>query len=134
LRAELAGKTDYFLTFAPLMLKALNPYYLIVLLVAVASLVFAKINKHSFYHHYFKVIEEVEVRNSQAILASIPTWVEAKITTLASKVQQLISVVIPALLISLFLPIIGFLFLFRPEVWPRLSTRLYRRLHPALAP
>ncbi len=26
-----------------------------------------KINKVNFYHHYFRVIEEVEIRNSQAL-------------------------------------------------------------------
>lgn len=27
---------------------------------------FQKINKHDFYHHYFRVIAEIHVRNSQA--------------------------------------------------------------------
>jgi hypothetical protein len=114
--------------------KALNPYYLTVLLVAIASLIFAKINKHSFYHHYFKVIEEVEVRNSQAVPVVVSSWVEGSVQQLIAGVQRLISSLIPSVNQSLLLPLIGFLFIFRPEVWPRLSTRLYRRLHPALAP
>lgn len=116
------------------MQKAFNPYYLIVLLVAIASLIFAKINKHSFYHHYFKVIEEVEVRNSQAVLGNVSTWTEEVVSGMLADVQRFISDLLPALFTSILLPVIGFLFLFRPEVWPRLSTRLYRRFHPALAP
>lgn len=32
--------------------------------------VFMKINKHSFYHHFFRVIEEVELRNSHDLVAA----------------------------------------------------------------
>ena len=47
---------------------SLRPYQLLLLLVASASLLSLwKINKRSFYFHYFKVIEEVEGRNSQAV-------------------------------------------------------------------
>ncbi|MDB4286204.1 hypothetical protein N9933_02775 [bacterium] len=49
------------------MRKRFHPYYLAVLAMATVGLLFSKINKHDFYHHYFKVIEEVETRNSQAI-------------------------------------------------------------------
>ncbi len=46
----------------------LRPYHLYLLLVGSASLlVLWRINKMNFYHHYFKVIEEVELRNSQAV-------------------------------------------------------------------
>lgn len=50
-------------------------YHLSVMAVAsLALLVFQKIDKISFYHHYFKVIEEVEVRNSQALDAAYLTF------------------------------------------------------------
>ena len=44
-----------------------RPYHLIVLSLigSVAVLSLAKINKHNFYHHYFKSIAELEDRNSQ---------------------------------------------------------------------
>ena len=35
---------------------------------AASMLLLLKINKQSFYLHYFKVIEEVELRNSQELL------------------------------------------------------------------
>ena len=38
---------------------------------------FRKMDKHSFYHHYFKVIEEVELRNSQEITPIVPFWHQA---------------------------------------------------------
>lgn len=50
------------------------PYHLFLLLLlgSVAMLSLARINKHNFYHHYFKTIAEVEVRNSQA-------WMEVQV-------------------------------------------------------
>jgi hypothetical protein len=50
------------------MLRRFHPYYLFSLLaLAVASSFFFRIDKTSFYHHYFRVIGDVEVRNSQAV-------------------------------------------------------------------
>ena len=37
------------------------------LLTASLAIFFSKINKRGFYHHYFRVIEEVESRNSQEV-------------------------------------------------------------------
>ncbi len=117
------------------MLKALNPYYLLVLLVAITALVFSKINKHSFYHHYFKVIEEVEVRNSQALTApSISNWMDQVVQEVSQAARQIFAGLFALWAAVTLLPLFRFQISFRPEVWPRLSSRLYRRLHPALAP
>ncbi|MDX2246845.1 MAG: hypothetical protein SF052_08735 [Bacteroidia bacterium] len=44
----------------------LRPYQLFLIFAALVAMVFLlKINKRSFYFHYFRVIEEVELRNSQ---------------------------------------------------------------------
>lgn len=47
------------------------PYYLLALLTTSIAVFFVmkKIDKRGFYHHYFRVIEEVESRNSQAVEA-----------------------------------------------------------------
>ncbi len=44
-------------------------------LVPVALWSFKKINKESFYSHYFRVIEEVELRNSHALPEEAGWWV-----------------------------------------------------------
>ncbi|MEM6342310.1 MAG: hypothetical protein AAF927_00465 [Bacteroidota bacterium] len=57
------------------MKASLRPYHILLLLVASASMLSLwKINKRSFYFHYFKVIEEVESRNSQALSTTIPNY------------------------------------------------------------
>jgi hypothetical protein len=45
------------------------PYYLLALMATSVAVFFVmkKIDKHGFYHHYFRVIEDVESRNSQAV-------------------------------------------------------------------
>lgn len=55
------------------MRRLFRPYQLLLLAtVSVAMIFFMKIDKLSFYHHFFKVIEEVELRNSQQIQAAGP--------------------------------------------------------------
>ena len=50
-------------------------YRLFILAAAALSMsLLMKINKMSFYHHYFKVIEEVEVRNSQEVGSALFTF------------------------------------------------------------
>ena len=50
------------------MRKLSHPYQIFFILVALVAMIFLlKINKRNFYHHYFKVIEEVELRNSQEV-------------------------------------------------------------------
>lgn len=46
-----------------------RPYHLLLILASLGAMVFLlnKINKQSFYHHYFRVIEEVELRNSHEL-------------------------------------------------------------------
>ena len=80
------------------MKRAPLTYHLLLALVGgYAILAFARINKHSFYHHYYRVIEEVQTRNSQEWEAAakltifagtevstvqletlLPTWIDAK--------------------------------------------------------
>lgn len=49
----------------------LRPYHLMLMLAGLTALwVFKKIDKHSFYHHFFRVIEEVELRNSHDLDAA----------------------------------------------------------------
>ncbi|MEO0470654.1 MAG: hypothetical protein AAF206_13595 [Bacteroidota bacterium] len=48
-----------------------RPYSLFLMLAAtLVMVIYMRINKQSFYHHYFKVIEDVELRNSHALAAS----------------------------------------------------------------
>ena len=50
------------------MKRSIHPYHLLGLAaISFAMLFLFKINKVNFYHHYFRVIEEVEIRNSQAL-------------------------------------------------------------------
>ncbi len=73
------------------MKTSLRPYHILLLLVASASMLSLwKINKRSFYFHYFKVIEEVESRNSQALSTTIPNY-------FASVQRSLVRNVIPFL-------------------------------------
>lgn len=72
--------------FAESMKTTLRPHYFLLLLVASASLLSLwKINKRSFYFHYFKVIEEVESRNSQAFDA-IPNYFATVQRTLTEEI------------------------------------------------
>lgn len=52
-----------------MMRRVAYPYYLLALMATSVAVFFVmkKIDKHGFYHHYFRVIEDVESRNSQAI-------------------------------------------------------------------
>jgi hypothetical protein len=61
-------------------MKQLAHQYCLFALVATSISVFffRKMDKHSFYHHYFKVIEEVELRNSQQISTLPAIWRSAK--------------------------------------------------------
>ena len=44
-----------------------RPYHVMLLLAAAAALGFTRINKLDFYHRYFRVISEIEDRNSQEL-------------------------------------------------------------------
>lgn len=53
-------------------------FLLAAIVLATGMFVFFRINKRNFYLHYFRVIEEVEERNSQELTAVSPwTWFEA---------------------------------------------------------
>lgn len=107
------------------MFARLRPYHLLLLLVASASLLSLwRINKRSFYFHYFKVIEDVESRNSQA-LSSIPNYVESVNALFRAEI-------IPFL--GFFLAVLSFLVLPRPERVNGHNRSLplaYFRLYPA---
>ncbi|MEL7340850.1 MAG: hypothetical protein AAGM67_10215 [Bacteroidota bacterium] len=107
------------------MFTRLRPYHLLLLLVASASLVSLwRINKRSFYFHYFKVIEEVESRNSHA-LSSIPNYFESVKALFKAEI-------IPFL--GFLLAVLSFLILPRPERVNDRHRRLplpYFRLYPA---
>lgn len=58
---------------------------------------FFKMNKTSFYHHYFKVIEEVEFRNSQEIPATVSKglgWLSTVFTSILSWIASQFTVVV----------------------------------------
>lgn len=115
--------------------KRFHPYYLIGLVAVSFSMLFLfKINKVSFYHHYFKVIEEVETRNSQALLSDAVVLFSAQAVH-----QNLIQPILSLLCIAS----IGGLFLYSPRLqqitWPRLSPavwqdQVYLLLPPVRAP
>ena len=78
----MGSKSEFHIFALLIMRKFTHPYRIFFILAALASMVFLlKINKQNFYFHYFKVIEEVEMRNSQefsyfpstAVLLSQPT-------------------------------------------------------------
>ncbi|MEZ4775261.1 MAG: hypothetical protein R3D00_18900 [Bacteroidia bacterium] len=111
----------------------LRPYQLFLIFAALVAMVFLlKINKRSFYFHYFRVIEEVELRNSQEM-------------GVFQKIQQL---EMPAVNVSvsqwIFFALfsIGILFLFRlsaqyTPVFPgiiRPPSRFHHNLVPVRAP
>ena len=92
-------------------MRSLFLTYRLILLaaVSVSMLLLLKINKRSFYFHYFKVIEEVEMRNSQALHAetfSIQVW--------RSQLQEAASILLP-ILTALFA--FGLFLLPFPESW-----------------
>ncbi len=80
------GKVVKLAIFACTKMKGtLLSYHLLVLFIGgVVMLSLSKINKHNFYHHYFRVIQEVEMRNSHFLLKVVT------ITSryLASSIQQ----------------------------------------------
>ena len=53
--------------FGPPKMKRVSLTYPVwlILVGGCAVLTFHRINKHNFYHHYYRVIEEVQTRNSQ---------------------------------------------------------------------
>lgn len=53
-------------------LRRLSYGFLIPLLAVTAVVTFWKINKVSFFHHFIRVIAEVEERNSHALLENTP--------------------------------------------------------------
>lgn len=53
-------------------MKRWTPAYLVVLAGAIFALTTSKLDKISFFHHYFRVIAEVELRNSQALEKAVP--------------------------------------------------------------
>lgn len=65
------------------------PYYLLALMATSVAVFFVmkKIDKHGFYHHYFRVIEEVESRNSQAV-ETLPALL-AEVNALPAEVRTL---------------------------------------------
>ncbi len=105
-------------------------------MVAAVMMIFSRINKHSFYHYYFEVIEEVESRNFQGVKAE-----SFSLSAVAAVGQQVIENLVrffsafwPAILL-LLLPAISLSFSpFQSTVWPQLTTKLYRKFAPALAP
>jgi hypothetical protein len=117
------------------MLRSIHPYHLILLGFAIGALAMAKINKLSFYHHYFKVIEEVEVRNSQAVPAiGLSQLLTDSFRHTLDKVSRIMSsLLLPASAVQL-LSLAPSHSPFHTQVWPRLSARLYHRFHPTLAP
>ncbi|MEO1451483.1 MAG: hypothetical protein AAFV07_18270 [Bacteroidota bacterium] len=72
----------------------LRPYHLMLMLAGLTALwVFKKIDKHSFYHHFFRVIEEVELRNSQDLAAAdlmVLTRIESVSTQAISSLWPLV--------------------------------------------
>ena len=83
---------------------------------------FRKMDKHSFYHHYFKVIEEVELRNSQEIAPAPGLWQAAR--QALTHVWSGLSLWLQALLIGLsILPRLDFR-------WWKLPTLAPPALHP----
>jgi hypothetical protein len=82
--------------------RSIHPYYLLgFAAIAFAMLFLFKINKVSFYHHYFRVIEEVEIRNSQAMTP--PALVLFSVTPKRAVIQPLL---------WLFAGVMGSLFFF----------------------
>ncbi|MEM7373546.1 MAG: hypothetical protein AAF587_33280 [Bacteroidota bacterium] len=93
-----------------------HPYRWILLVAISASmLLLLKINKRSFYFHYFKVIEEVELRNSQAVDQQVALW-----QVWSQRLVEETKNILPFLLT---LVIVGVFSLLLPEQWlfPTLS-------------
>jgi hypothetical protein len=113
---------------------SLRPYHLYVLLIGSASLlIFSRINKISFYHHYFKVIEEVEMRNSQA-LEGIPQLTFLQLPPRDFSFAQYLAICL-GLLAVFFVPlVVGLQPQQRQNVPLLLSPRAHLRTQPIRAP
>ncbi|RMG22211.1 MAG: hypothetical protein D6730_16920 [Bacteroidetes bacterium] len=118
---------------AGMMRTSLHPYrFLLLIAVSLSMLAWLKINKTSFYHHYFKLIEEVEVRNSQEVGSAL---VMLQPTTVALPFTQLLSQLLWGLCSLAML-----LLLAVPHTWtragwvPALPARQLVRAHGIRAP
>jgi hypothetical protein len=113
---------------------SLRPYHLYLLLIGSASLlIFSRINKMSFYHHYFKVIEEVEMRNSQA-LEGIPQLTFVQLPSRVLSFAQYLMICL-GLMATFFVPFVGGLQPQQTRSLPLIhSPRAYLRTQPIRAP
>ena len=113
------------------MKRVFHPYYLLGLAaVSFAMLFLSKINKTSFYHHYFKVIEEVETRNSQEIEVAMYSLLP-EVRRIPSVAQSLIWVLFGLTGSLLWIAPIRFLPHQRP-VLPILATHAPYQLFPPI--
>jgi hypothetical protein len=117
-------------------MRALRPYHLVLLLMASLAIFFSKINKRGFYHHYFRVIEEGESRNSQEVLpvgkaleTRSPAWWSAERLFPVLRSLFALWVALPLLWIPSLQPLNFGPFLPRPQL-----QRCHLRTHPARAP
>ena len=105
----------------------------LLLTVSMSMVLLMKINKISFYHHYFKVIEEVEVRNSQALGAYLATY-ESR----TANVSPFLQIVLNTLGLGLFTLILSIPFLPFSYRYPwsegNHSSIAYLRSYPIRAP
>ena len=113
-----------------------HTYCLFALVVtSISVFVFRKMDKTSFYHHYFKVIEEVELRNSQEIETAPGIWQVAKaaMSRLWNQVFQWFSGLLVVSL-SLVLGIGSWLRLSTPHRHSLVPQAISLSLHPPRAP
>ena len=118
------------------MRKTSHPYQIFFILVALVAMVFLlKINKRNFYFHYFKVIEEVELRNSQEVFglqnAVLYTASNPIIRSLVSFLSFLsLGIILIALYLKPFLNTKVFEF----RIKPLIQIRSFSTSHPIRAP
>ncbi|MEZ4825395.1 MAG: hypothetical protein R3C61_03750 [Bacteroidia bacterium] len=113
----------------------LRPYRLLLIFAALLAMVLLlKINKRSFYFHYFKVIEEVEMRNSQELSAF------RQIDQIATVVPEIISLT-QWIFQVLFFPITALLlwetglqYIWGSRRLRLLPARIFYQLQPVRAP
>ena len=67
------GLNNSYICASKMKLLRQSYYLLIFSAISLATVFFMKINKQIFYSHYFKVIEEVELRNSQEV-KTVAEW------------------------------------------------------------
>lgn len=105
----------------------------LLLAVSMSMVLLMKINKISFYHHYFKVIEEVEIRNSQELAIPLSTIRVATNNVSAFWQYVLNSLGLGLFIVVFFIPFLSFLY--RLE-WLdiRLSSAKYLISFPIRAP